>query len=574
MAVAGYESTGPIALDGARKARGNLTKTRIRWAIAGLSIVFLVVGGRLVQLANEKPETTIEGRARAALMATRPPILDRNGVEMAVDIKVPSLYAEPRRIINVDEAVEKLSSVMPELDRSWLRKRLSGDQGFIWIKREISPALEDKILHLGIPGIDFITESKRFYPAGETASQVVGFVNVDNKGIAGMEKAMDNQDVSVLQDVGLARGRDLQPVHLSIDMRVQNVLHDQLQDALTRYKAVAAAGAIMDVKTGEILGMDSLPGFNPNDPASALKAGRFNRVTAGKFELGSVFKTIDIAGALESGKVKLTDKFDARFGVRFGRFTIKDFHGQHRILTVPEVFKYSSNVGAIHIMQAYGKDAYRAFLHKMGFDGEPRIELPEKTSSVIPKHFSDIRAATAAFGHGISVTPLQMLTAISALVNGGTYVPPTLYERSKARALAVSHPVVSEGTSERIRYLLRLNAVDGTGSLADHIAKGYRIGGKTGTADKVVDGRYANNKVRNDFVTAFPMDAPRYAMIVMVDEPHRENDHTGDTAAWNAGEVSGRIVQRIAPMLGIAPNFDKSLDTALIPPELDGKFDY
>lgn len=568
MAMASLGGNDTIALDGARKARGNMTQSRIRVSIVLLLAVFGVVAGRLIQLGNETVDTTIEGQSRAALTATRPPILDRNGLEMAVDIKVPSLYAEPRRIIDVDEAVEKLTSVMPDLDRQWLRNKLTGDKGFVWIKRELSPAMEEKILHLGIPGIDFITESKRFYPGGPTASHVLGSVNVDNQGIAGIEKYMDSEDVGVLQAVGLARGRALEPVNLSIDMRVQNVMRDQLEDALTRYKAIAASGVMLDVHTGEVLALVSLPDFDPNEPATALKAGRLNAITAGKFELGSVFKTMTIAGALESGKVKLTDSFDARFGVKFGRYTITDFHGKHRILTVPEVYKYSSNVGAIHIMQAYGKEAYRAFLHKMGFDGAPQIELPERTESNIPQTFSDVTAATAAFGHGISVTPMQMAVAISALVNGGTFIPATLFERTPQQALAVSHPVVSEATSERMRYLMRLNATDGSGSLGDKLAKGYRMGGKTGTAEKVENGRYAANKNRNVFASAFPMEAPKYAMVILVDEPKRENDHSGDTAGWNAGEVTGRIIARVAPMLGIAPNLDPALDSELVPPEL------
>ncbi|HWA19090.1 MAG TPA: penicillin-binding transpeptidase domain-containing protein, partial [Devosia sp.] len=341
MAVMDAEGIVPIALDGTRKARGNLTRGRIRWVMVVLVLAFGIVGARLIQLGSTVADTTIEGRERDLITATRPPILDRNGLELAVDIRVPSLYAEPRNIVDVEEAVEKLSTVLPELNKDWLRGRLTGDKGFVWIKRELTPALEEKIFQLGIPGLDFLTESKRFYPGGTEASHILGSVNIDNQGISGIEKEMDDEDVALLQSVGLARGNELAPVSLSVDLRVQHVMHDVLADAITRYTAVAAAGVMMDVKTGEIIGLVSLPDFDPNNPVTALEKDRFNRITAGIYELGSTFKTITIAGALDSGKVRITDQFDARYGVRFGRYTIDDFHGKHRFLSVPEIYQYS-----------------------------------------------------------------------------------------------------------------------------------------------------------------------------------------------------------------------------------------
>jgi cell division protein FtsI (penicillin-binding protein 3) len=314
-----------------------------------------------------------------------------------------------------------------------------------------------------------------------------------------------------------------------------------------------------------------VPDFDPNDPSSMIApyegqpAMRFNRITAGKYELGSTFKTITIAGALDSGTVKMTDRFDARFGVRFGRFTITDFHGQERILSLPEVYKYSSNVGAIHIMQQWGKDNYRAFITKVGFDDPLPIELPEKTNSYIPKKFADITAATAAFGHGLSVTPLHMAAAMAAFVNDGVYEPPTLYPRTPAQVAAVGKRLISHETSIDIRELMRLNALEGSGTVMDRQAQGYRVGGKTGTAEKVEHGRYSNSKNFNVFASSFPLDDPKYAMVVIVDEPHREGPTTGDTAGWNAGKTTGLIISGVAPMLGIAPNFDKMIDDQLVP---------
>ncbi|HHY51061.1 MAG TPA: penicillin-binding protein 2, partial [Alphaproteobacteria bacterium] len=486
----------------------------------------------------------------------------------------PSLYAEPRRIIDVDEAAEALLTVMPELDRDWLRQRLTGDKGFVWIKREVSPAIRDKVMNLGIPGLDFLTESKRFYPGGSEASHILGAVNIDNQGIAGIEKHMDGEDVALLQSLGLARGNELAPVSLALDLRVQHIMYEQLLDALSRYHAVAAAGVMMDVKTGEIVALVSLPDFDPNNPASAFEPyngkpnERFNRITAGIFELGSTFKTITIAGALDSGLVRITDTFDARYGVRFGRFTIDDFHGKHRILTLPEVYKYSSNVGTIHIMQQWGKDNFRAFLNKLGFDERVPFELPEMRDPKVPARWPEITAATASFGHGLSISPLHEVVAYAAFVNDGCLLPPTLYTRTEAEARALCKPVISPRTSAYVRYLMRLNALEGSGTRMNKEAAGYRAGGKTGTAEKVVNGAYDSGRNLNIFASAFPLENPRYAMVVLVDEPQRENEQSGVTAGWNAGEVTGRIIQRAAPLLGIGPDFNEMIDANLVPVEL------
>lgn len=555
-----------ITLEGGRKARGHMTQSRIRLSLILALLLFGVVAARLINIANTEVVENSAGHERPALTATRPEILDRNGQQLAVDIQVPSLYAEPRRIIDLDEAVDALSAELPNMDKEQLRDRLDGDEGFVWLQREMTPQQKERILRLGIPGIDFVNESRRFYPGGSIASHIMGAVNVDNVGIAGIEHYLDRRDVALLQELGLARARNLQPVNLSIDLRVQHIMHNQLTDALSRYQAIAAAGVLMDVRTGEIIALVSLPDFDPNEPASALEAGRMNRITAGKFELGSTIKTIISAGALDSGRVQITDRFDATKPVRFGRFSIGDFHGQKRVLSVSEVYRYSSNIGTIKMMQAMGKDNYRAFLTKMGFDGAPTIELPERTTSQIAPKFTDIAAATASFGHGFSATPLQLATAFSALVNGGYLVKPTLFPRDQITALSTSSQVVSKRTSDYMRYLMRHNARYGSGRRAD--PAGFRLGGKTGTAEKVVNGRYSSEKSLAIFASAFPMDAPRYAMVIMVDEPKRENAKSGRTAAWNAGDVTHRIVEKVAPMLGVMPNQDPELDAQLIPVEL------
>lgn len=567
--MSAIDTPDPLALDGTRQWRTQLTRVRIRWVIALLLLLFAAIAIRLVQLAQTPPQVlSIEGQTKDRITSSRPAIVDRNGLEMAVDLRVPSLFAEPRRMIDVEEAVSKLSTDLPDLDRDALRKKLTGDRGFVWIAREVSPQLADRVFSEGIPGVGMLNESKRFYPGGPTAAHILGTTNIDSQGIAGIEKTLDDSGVALLQDVGLARDQPLEPVTLSIDLRVQFALREQLADALVRYQANAAAGVLIDIRTGEVLALSSLPDFDPNDPKSALAEGAINRITAGKFELGSVFKIVTAAATLDSGTVKITDSFDARGGVRFGRFVINDFHGKNRILTVPEIFKYSSNVGAIRMMQAMGKGPFRQFLTRIGFDQPLPFDLPEVTRPDVPKEFSDVGAATAAFGQGLSITPLQMASAVAAFMNGGVYFAPTLFTRTAAQAESLGKRVISEKTSEQLRYLMRLNATEGSGSRANKLAAGYRIGGKTGTAEKVVNGRYSSDKNLTTFISAFPMEAPRYVLLVMLDEPKAEKPGTGATAGWNAGEANGRVVRRIAPLLGIAPNFDPQLDANLIPSEL------
>jgi cell division protein FtsI (penicillin-binding protein 3) len=557
-------AVGTITVVGNRKQNLDITSQRLSLALWVIAACFLVVVARLFWLGTAEVDDRIDGRVLNATLASRPAILDRNGIPMAVDIRVPSLFAEPRRIIDVEEAAQAVKSVLPDLDMAWLRLRLTGESGFAWIARELTPQKQAAIMRLGIPGLDFLTETKRFYPAFRQAAHVLGAVNIDNGGIAGIEHHIDKaRDLALLHEIGLARDTVLEPVRLSLDMRVQHVLHDELTDAMTRYQAVAAAGAVVDVDSGEILALASLPDFDPNQPSTMLEEGRFNRMTAAKFEPASIFKTISIAGALDAGAIVMADAIDARTPVRFGRHSISDYYGKYRMLSVPEVFVYSSNIGTVRIAERLGPEAFRSFLTRMGFDQTPSIELPEVTTPVVPWTLSNVAAATISFGHGLSVTPIQMLSATAALVNGGYLVPPTLLTRDGAEPSARKARVIDEKTALQMRYLLRLNGLEGSARRASRLAEGYRLGGKTGTAEKVVGGRYSSDKVTTFFSAAFPLDAPRYAMVIMVDEPKPEKSGTGRTSAYNAGDMTGRIVARIAPMLGILPTPWEN-----IPPEL------
>jgi cell division protein FtsI (penicillin-binding protein 3) len=551
-----------IEVPGTARIHNRITRGRIALVALLLMAGFLLIGARLVQLGQSKLDDAIEGVTRDIIQASRPPIVDRNGIAIAVDIRVPSLYAEPRRIVDVGGTTAQLRTVLPELDEEWLRQRLTGDKGFVWLKRELTPAIEDKVMALGLPGIDFIEESKRFYPAGSELSHVIGSVNVDNQGIAGMELAIDRDDLAVLQEVGLARGAKLEPKVLSIDTRVQYVMRSELLAALARFRAIAAAGAIVDVRTGEVIAMVSLPDFDPNEPATALRPESLNRITNGTFELGSTFKTITIAAALDSGAVGIDDMIDAREGARFGRFLLD--HGRHEIMSVSDVFRYSDNIGTIRIMELMGKDRLRAFLGTAGFDQRSSIELPERAAPRVPESFSDVGAATASYGYGFAATPMHMLTAVAALMNKGRLVPPTLFRRNEAEAEQLARSIVGEKTSEEMMYLFRMNALLGSGRNMDAEAIGYRTGGKTGTAEKTINGRYSKTKNVTVFTSAFPMENPRYAMLVMLDEAQAENARSTREAGWNVAVVSGQIIQRIAPMLGILPTTAAGVDDRLM----------
>jgi cell division protein FtsI (penicillin-binding protein 3) len=551
-----------IHVPGSGRSRNRTVSARIRMMVIMILAGFLLIGGRLALLVTVTTDDAIEGVARDIIQASRPPILDRNGIVLAVDIRVPSLFAEPRRIIDVDEAVEKLRTVLPELDEVWLRGRLTGDEGFVWIKREVPPAIEDEVMRLDLPGINFLQESKRFYPPGREIAHVIGSVNVDNQGIAGMELAIDRSELSVLQEVGLARGAALEPKVLSIDMRVQHAMREELLEAIERFSAIAGAGVMVDIRTGEVIAMVSLPDFDPNFPVTALEKESFNRITNGTFELGWTFKSMTIAAALDSGAVGITDMIDAREGVHFGRFVLD--HGKHLIMSVSDVFRWSDNIGTIRIMQAMGKDRLRVFLGTAGFDERSDIELPERAMPQVPAEFSEVGAATASYGYGFASTPIHMTTAVAALMNAGQLVPPTLFKRNEAEAQAISRTVVSPATSAEMIYLYRMNALLGSARRMNAEATGYRAGGKTGTAEKVIDGSYSKTKNITVFTAAFPLEAPRYAMLVMLDEAQPESAQSTREAGWNVAIVSGRIIARVAPMLGIAPNGDPSIDEDLL----------
>ena len=518
---------------------------------------YAAVALRLILLAAAPQTAEAQGySAEQALNASRPDILDRNGEILATDIKTPSLYADPRQIVDVDDAVDQLTALLPDLDGNQLRADLKSDRAFVFVRREMTPAQQAAVHELGIPGLGFVEESRRIYPAGPTASHILGHVSIDNVGLAGIERYIDSHGLAALQQAGLATGHEQRPLSLSIDLRVQYALRTELVAAQDRFQAKAASGVVLNAHTGEIVALASLPDYDPNDGASALDPDRLNRVTGGVFELGSTLKVFTVAMALDEGTATLNDSYDASKPIRIASFTIDDYHGKHRWLSVPEIFIYSSNIGAARMALDVGVERHQAFLRRLGLIGRLESELPETAAPLVPAKWSEITTMTAAFGHGISVTPLQVASGVAALVNGGYLVSPTLLPRSRSEARAQAVPVVKERTSRAMRYLMRLNVETGTATKAD--IEGFRLGGKTGTAEKIVNGTYARNKLLTSFVGVFPSDDPEFVVLVVLDEPHGTAETRGyATAGWNAAPTTARIVGRIAPMLGVAPRFDR-----------------
>lgn len=529
---------------------------RIKLIACGFVLVYCIIAGKLVFFGMH-PELR-QGMRHAAsdtVAAARPDILDRNGAILATDIKVTSIFAEPRRIIDRDEAIDSLTGIFPDLDVQELRAKLNSRKGFVWVKRAVTSKQQQDVYHLGLPGIGFMQENKRVYPNGPIAAHVLGFANIDGVGISGLEKYIDGEGLTDLHSAGFdLTTQDLKPIVTSLDLGATYAVRDELAQGVAKFKAKAGAAAIVDVNTGEVIAMASLPDFDPNNPVDALDPNRINRLSVGVYEMGSTFKALSIAMALDCGKATLNTKLDARESLRYGHFTIHDFHAQHRFLTVPEVFTYSSNIGAARLALMVGVDGHKAFLRKMGQLTKLHTELPESAEPLVPKNWGELNTMTIAFGQGLNVAPLQALMAVSALVNGGTLINPTFLKRSEEDAKRDAPQVIKPETSESLRYLMRLNAEIGSAKKAD--IDGYFVGGKTGTADKIFHGHYSKDKVLTTFMAILPADKPRYLFFTMMDEPQGLPETGGyRTAAWNAGTVTGKIIERVGPMLGIAPRF-------------------
>ena len=505
---------------------------------------FAMIGLRLVDLMvlNDGPAAVASKSHEIARPATaRADILDRNGVIVATNLPTVNLFADTHKVPDAKLAADKLTATLPDLKYAEVIKHLTSGQRFIYLRRNLTPAEQMAVNRLGIPGISFEDSESRAYPHSSLFAHVVGITDPDNHGVAGVEKTFD--DILAKRE---------QPLALSLDVRVQHAVRESLSDSITRFRAEGGSAIVMDVHNGEILAMVSMPDYDPKSMGTASKDSRFNRTTLGLYEMGSTFKLFTAAMSLENGSAQLNSRYDASTPIKIGRFTIGDYHGLNRMVSMPEVLIHSSNIGAAKMALEAGTAVQKAFMRKIGLLSPLRLELPEVGTPQFPSTWRDINTITIAYGHGISVTPVHVASAVSALVNGGILYPPTIIHRAPGEQ-PEGKQVISDKTSEEMRALMRLIVLYGSGKQAD--AKGYLVGGKTGSAEKTtLRGGYSESSLRTSFVAAFPIEAPRYVVLVLLDEPHGiKETYNFATAGWNAAPTVGSIVTKIGPMLGVFP---------------------
>jgi len=521
-----------------------VARQRIVVASALFMVMFTAVALRMsyVSLWRDSSEPTQRMAARGgAIQSERADIVDRNGVVMATSLPVASAFVNPHLLIDTQDAAKKIVSALPELKYDEVKEKLDADKSFIWIKRGLSPREHFLVNRLGIPGLEFQAEERRIYPQGTTAAHVVGYANIDNSGLAGIERYFDQQ---------LQSG---EPVQLSLDLRLQRMVEDEIARAAKKFSAIGAQAIVMDVTNGEILAMASLPTYDANNARTITNESLFNRATLGVYEQGSMFKVFNTALALDSGKFTMNDKLDASAPIKIDRFTIHDDPDvPHRVLTLPEVFTYSSNIGSAKMAVEVGTDAQRAFFDRMGFLKPLTTEIPELGTPLWPRHWAKINTMTIAFGHGMSVSPLHLTTGVAAIINGGMLHSPTFVKRAGAPP-DPGRRIIQPKTSELMRYLMRLNVIQGTGKKAE--VKGYEVGGKTGTAEKVGrGGGYAKKALFSSFVGVFPMSDPKFLVLVSLDEPKGLPETGGYATGGMVSAPSVKvIIDDIIALYGILP---------------------
>ena len=523
-------------------------------AVAGMTaLAFALVGGQLVRLAlrGMGTHTTAVSEPIASTYA-RPEIVDRQGRLLASDVETLSLYGDPAIIPDPDEAVERLRTVLSDLDETTLRRSLSDrSRRFAWVRRGLSPAQAQRIHDLGIPGLAFRRELRRAYPAGTLAGHLIGSVDIDNKGLGGIEKYVD--DKIGVDQVPSASPSERAPVRLSIDIGVQHALEDELRSSISRYRAAAAAGVVHAARTGEVLASASLPDIDPARPLAAPEEDRLDRISGGTFELGSVFKAFTIAMALDNGQAGLQSVYDVTKPLAAGPRLIKDEHAPGRPLNVAEIFIHSSNVGSGMLAEAAGTERQRAFLDRLGLTRRLDSERGMVAAPQLPERWGQAETVTISYGHGIAIAPLQVASAAAALVNGGMLMPPTFLRRVPGQPTA-GERVISEATSAKMRQLFRSNVTDSAGTGRRAEAEGYEVGGKTGTAELPGRGGYRHSAVIASFLGAFPMGAPRYVTLVSLFEPQPVAESQNRVlAGLNAAPTTSRLVARIGPLLGVPP---------------------
>jgi cell division protein FtsI (penicillin-binding protein 3) len=553
-----YGINAPQAFSNARAqaaAAPFLEQSRKRLLVVALGFItcFLLIAGRLF-------DVMIFSAGDGASSAPPPPppaisradITDRHGELLATSLQMASLMADPGYILNEKETLTKLKGVFPDLNTQSLSKDLHSGKRFVWVKHNLTPKQEEAVLKLGLPGIDFRNEERRIYPKANLTAHLVGFNNIDQKGLAGIEHSLNKR---------LTENNAALP--LSIDIRLQGIMRDAIAESMRSFNAVGGAGIMMDVQTGEILSLVSLPDFDPNLPGQVSESARFNRATLGTYEMGSTFKIFTLAQGLERNIINMTDSFNCINPLKYGRFLIRDYHPERRWLTLPEVFIHSSNIGAAQIAQRLSVAEQKSFTGSLGLLTPSPIEMTEVGKPLIPADWRELNKITISYGHGLSVSAVQLASAVASVVNGGKLVKPTLLKKDPAE-VEEGKRVLSPATSAAMRSMMRAVVTEGTGKSAD--VKGYLVGGKTGTADKSAGGGYNRNSRLASFIAAFPMNNPRYLVFVMVDEPKgNKESHGFATGGWVAAPVINKVIAQSAALLRVPPTEIAEPDSLRLP---------
>jgi cell division protein FtsI (penicillin-binding protein 3) len=518
-----------------------LARRRLR-VVGGMFVLALaILGLRLGDLALMSVDAATETRpvAGAPSSVRRADIVDRHGNLLATDYPKTSVFADPAEVLDPQVTATQLAPILG-LDQAALIPRLVAPRRFVWLKRHLTEAERLSVLRLGLPGIGFRTEWHRVYPQRELTSHLVGYVGVENQGLAGIEYSFEDR----LGGAGAAEG----PLALTLDLGVQEVVRSELAHAVERFAASGGTGLVLDTRSGEILAMVSLPDFDPNRYWQAPSKSRFNRNTQGTYELGSLFKVFAVAMALDAGVVDIDGGFDATEPFQVGRHRIRDFHPERRWLSVPEIMAYSSNIGAAKMAYELGGERQRAYFARLGLLDRFPLPLPEVGEPQTPSTWRPINTVTAAYGHGIAVSPLQTADAVAAAL----CAEPRQRAHLVPGAGPVAAPPLAAGTAAKLRWLMWLIVAEGTGKQA--AVPGYLVGGKTGSADKVSQGNYRGGGLLSSFVAAFPIDRPRYIVLVTLDEPKGDARTYGFAhGGWTAAPTAGRIIGRIGPLLGLPP---------------------
>ena len=556
-----------LRLVGQRRQILAVMHQRLMFGMLVYAGIVAIIALRLIYLAAFGDHAGRKGGA-IDLTPERGDIVDREGQALARTIDAWTIGLQPAKVIgNKLDLAEKLAVLMPEKDTAAYLAMLRSGRNFYYLRRRAPPRLVAAINALGEPGLALEREPDRLYPQTSLAAHVVGFTDLDGKGNAGIERAFDEQ----LRDPA-RRGT---PIVLSISSRIQQALEHELLDAMTKFSAIGAAGVVMDIHTGEVLAMTSLPQLNPNAAGQGTPEARFNRATLGVYELGSTFKPFTVAMAMDSGVIKsMGQMYPCPDALHAYGHRITDTHPFNRPCSVSEIMMESSNIGTAQIAAQLGKRRQEAFLRKMGFLDKVQIELRERGRTLTPgSRWGPFETMTVGFGHAIAVTPLHLATGYATLFNGGIYRPATLLKVDRNHPVGPGHRVFTEDTSYKMRSLLRLVVTKGTGKHAD--APGYRVGGKTGTAEKVVGGHYTSASVVTSFAGVFPMDEPRYVIVVMLDDPKATAETYGyHTAGWNVAPVVSKTISRIAPMLGVRPDMRREPNMAEVLPYVHEKAEH